>query len=239
VDIDAYLERIAYRGSRSANPETLRGLHRAHLESVPFENLDIHAARPIVLDAEHLFDKVMRRRRGGFCYELNGLFALLLGELGFRVTLLAAGVARDAGGFGPEFDHLALRVDLDHPWLADVGFGESFDPVPFNSTGAGSYHIEPDGTAFILFNGERPRYRFTLQPRAWADFNGMCRYHQTSPESSFTQGRLVTQATAEGRVTLTGTRIIFTRGELREEHPVNGEDEFESLYQRKSQPNCS
>jgi N-hydroxyarylamine O-acetyltransferase len=141
-------------------------------------------------------------------------------------------VARDAGGFGPEFDHLALRVELDGAWLADVGFGESFDPVPFDETGAGDYRITADGPAFILFRGQKPRYRFTLASRALPDYTGMCHHHQTSPDSSFTQGRLVTQATADGRVTLTGSRLILTRGEEREEHDVNTQAEFETLCRR-------
>ena len=134
MDIEAYLDRIGYRGPRTATLDTLRDLHRAHLLSVPFENLDIQAGRPIVLDRERLFDKIVRRRRGGFCYELNGLLATFLEEMGFRVTLLSAGVARETGGFSPEFDHLALCIHLESDWLADVGFGESIlDPVPFGN----------------------------------------------------------------------------------------------------------
>jgi N-hydroxyarylamine O-acetyltransferase len=232
VNVDEYLERIAYRGSREPTLETLRGLHGAHLLSVPFENLDIHWGQPIVLDTGRLYDKIVRRRRGGFCYELNGVFALLLNALGFRVTLLSAGVARDAGGFGPDFDHLALRVELDSAWLADVGFGESFDPVPFDGPASGEYRIEPEGEAFALFRGKLPRYHFTLQPRDLSDFAGMCRYHQTSPASSFTQRPLVSQATAGGRVTLTNTRLIITSGTGRKEYPVQGQDEFDSLCQK-------
>src|SRR6266540_1131840 len=105
MDIQAYLCRIHYRGGLAPTAAILRELHRAHLLTVPFENLDIHLGRPILLDQEALFDKIVTRRRGGFCYELNGLFALLLRELGFDVTLLSAGVAHADGGFGPEFDH--------------------------------------------------------------------------------------------------------------------------------------
>src|SRR4029079_10924309 len=102
MDVQAYLDRINYRGERAPTAATLRELHRTHLLAVPFENLDIHLGRPIVLDQAALFDKIVRRRRGGFCYELNGLFALLLRELGFEVTLLAAGVARGDGRVRPE-----------------------------------------------------------------------------------------------------------------------------------------
>ena len=110
MNSSAYLRRISYRGERAPTAATLEELHRAHLLAVPFENLDIHLGRPIVLEPDPLFDKIVTRRRGGFCYELNGLFVLLLRDLGFEVTLLAAGVARADGGFGPEFDHLTLLV---------------------------------------------------------------------------------------------------------------------------------
>jgi N-hydroxyarylamine O-acetyltransferase len=233
VDIEAYLDRIAYRGPRNASLDTLRGLHRAHLLSVPFENLDIHAGRPIAFDLDLLYDKIVRRRRGGFCYELNGLFATLLGEMGFRVSLLSAGVARETGGFGPEFDHLALGIDLEGEWLADVGFGESIlDPVPFHQPSGSEYRLDSEGPAWTLFRDQEPRYRFTLSPHELADFGGMCRYHQTSSESSFTQGRIVTQATTEGRVTLTDTRLILTRAGHREEHPVSGPAEYNARCQQ-------
>ena len=126
LDVNAYLERINYRDSTAATLDTLRAIHRAHMLAVPFENLDIARGRKIVLDQESLIRKIVRERRGGFCYELNGAFAALLRSLDFQVTLLSARVARDTGGEGPEFDHLCLQVDLEEPWLADGGFGESF-----------------------------------------------------------------------------------------------------------------
>src|SRR5689334_21580804 len=110
MDVQAYLHRIGYHGGLEPTAANLRDLHRAHRVAVPFENLDIHVGRPIVLDQDALFDKIVTRRRGGFCYELNGLFAVLLRALGFDVALLSAGVARADGGFGPEFDHLTLLV---------------------------------------------------------------------------------------------------------------------------------
>jgi len=127
VDVAAYLHRIHYRGPLAPTAETLRALHLAHHLAVPFENLDIHLGQPIILDEARFYDKIVRRRRGGFCYELNGLFAALLRELGFDVTTLSARVIdTQPGMIGPEFDHLVLLVQLEERWLADVGFGDSF-----------------------------------------------------------------------------------------------------------------
>jgi N-hydroxyarylamine O-acetyltransferase len=237
LDIPAYLERIAYTGPRDVSPETLRALHLAHLYTVPFENLDIHLGRPLSLDDAALFDKIVTRRRGGFCYELNGLFCALLRELGFRVTMLSAEVARQAGGFSPRFDHLALRVDLDEPWLADVGFGDGFRlPVRLADAadqpqGDSAYRIVTDGEYRILLRRNdpsdwTPQYRFTLQPHALADFADRCRFHQTSPESHFTQGRICTLATPAGRVTLGGLRLIETTRAGRTESDLTGEAEY-------------
>jgi len=119
MHIQAYLDRIDYRGPLEPTAETLQALQVAHLLAVPVENLNIGMGWPIVLDQEALFEKIVVRRRGGFCYELNGLFAALLRALGFEVTMLSAGVARAAGGFGPEFDHLTLLVR----GMGDGGWG--------------------------------------------------------------------------------------------------------------------
>ena len=139
MDIDAYLKRINYRGSLAPTAQTLQELQVAHLLTVPFENLSIHSAEPIILDDDALFEKIVVRRRGGFCYELNGLFAALLRELGFEVAMLSAGVANAQGTFGPDFDHMTLLVavnddGLAQRWLADVGFGDSFrEPLLLDS----------------------------------------------------------------------------------------------------------
>jgi len=235
MDWAAYLARLGCPAPAAPSPEALQALHRAHLLAVPFENLDIHLGRPIALAEDALFDKIVRRRRGGFCYELNGIFAALLGALGFRVTLLSAEVARDEGGFGPPFDHLALRVDLDEPWLADVGFGEGFQaPLRLACTvdqrqDTGLYRLTPDGPYRVLLRDAQPQYRFNLEPHALPEYAAMCRYHQTSPASSFTLQRICTLATPDGRVTLSGMRFIeTTRGRRRERGVVN-EGEFRTL----------
>jgi N-hydroxyarylamine O-acetyltransferase len=218
----------------------LRALHTTHLLTVPFENLDIHLGRPIVLDQAALYAKIVARRRGGFCYELNGLFAALLRALGFSVTLLSARVSRPDGDFGPEFDHLTLLVEHDERWLADVGFGDSFrEPLRLDAAGVQAHH----GRAYSLTHDAdqwtvhwpdsdghwQARYRFTLQPRHLNDFAGMCHVQQTSPDSSFTQRRICTRTTPDGRVTLSDLRLIITAGDERQERQLRDEAEYRSM----------
>jgi N-hydroxyarylamine O-acetyltransferase len=237
MDVDAYLERIGYRGALAPTAETLRRLHVAHLLTVPFENLSIHAGEPVVLDDESLFDKVVGRRRGGFCYELNGLFAALLRALGFHVEMLSARVANREGVFGPEFDHMALLVTLEERWLADVGFGDSFvepllvDERAEQTQGARAFRFEEDGGRLVLLRRDaggawEPQYRFGLEPHAFADYADMCRFHQTSPESHFTRGRVCSRLTSDGRVTLSGARLITTTGGERLERELTDEAEY-------------
>jgi N-hydroxyarylamine O-acetyltransferase len=222
LNVKAYLERINYHGSLAPTAETLRELQVAHLLAVPFENLSIHARQPIVLDDEALFTKIVEQRRGGFCYEANGLFAALLRALGFDVRMLSARVANAEGGFGPDFDHMALMVSLEQRWLADVGFGDSFlEPLLLDergeqAQGSRAYRILPDGAHLILMQRDddedewKAQYRFTLENYTYADYAEMCRYHQTSPDSHFTRGRICSRATPEGRVTLSEMRFITT-----------------------------
>ncbi len=244
MDTRAYLSRIEYRGSLEPALETLRALHYAHLLAVPFENLDI-PERPIVLDEARFFGKIVTSRRGGFCYELNGLFAALLRELGFRVALLSA---RVDGGKGSaetlrEFDHLTLRVDLDEPWLADVGFGESFyeplrlaDHAPCDEAGM-KYWLEcgADGRWRVFSkrgangNGAKVLYDFTLTPHPLSDFAAMCRYHQTAPESPFMQRKICSRLTPTGRITLANMRLIITENGARQERTLDEREYADAL----------
>jgi N-hydroxyarylamine O-acetyltransferase len=238
VDIRHYLERIGYQGSLEPTLATLQALHQAHMHTVPFENLDISLGRTIQLDEASLYKKIIEEKRGGFCYELNGLFAQLLRTLGFRVDLLSAGVARATGGFGPEFDHLTLLVHLDEDWLADVGFGDSFRQPLRLQAGLiqeqkwGRYRLERDGEYWLTQEGNeewKSGYRFTLQPHLLKDFSEMCHYHQTSPESGFTKHRTCSLATSYGRITLSDLRLITTRYGRREERAVADQEEYNVL----------
>src|SRR5262249_16862497 len=134
--LTAYLDRIGVTRPVVLDEKALGVLHRAHQLAVPFENLSIHMAEPISLNEGDLVDKIVTRRRGGFCYELNGAFALVLEALGASVARLAARVYGE-GQLSPPFDHLALVVRLadgSGPWLADVGFGShSTYPLRYDS----------------------------------------------------------------------------------------------------------
>src|SRR5215510_16507775 len=156
MNLQAYLKRINYNDPVAPTPETLRALQVAHLLTVPFENLSIHAGEPVVLNEDALFTKIVEKKRGGFCYECNGMFAGLLRALGFEVAMLGAGVAHAQGGYGPNFDHMALMVTLNDRWLVDVGFGESFvEPLLLDERGeqvqgTRSFRIVEDGDHLIL-----------------------------------------------------------------------------------------
>ena len=244
LDVRAYLDRIGYSGGIEATAENLRALHRAHLLTVPFENLDISLGRKIVVDEEAILKKIVELRRGGFCYELNGAIAALLRALGFHVTLLSARVARSDGGEGPEFDHLTLRVDLEQAWLADVGFGDSFlEPLRLEgeveqSDPAGTFRLIEDGGRWHMQKREcdgnwRAQYSFSLLPRRLEEFAGMCHVHQTSPKSSFTQKRICSRATPQGRITVSEMKLIVTSTGIRQETVIASEEERRRILQRE------
>ncbi len=246
VEIEAYLQRIKHVGEVRPTEATLRALHRAHLFTVPFENLDISLGREIVCDETRILHKIVNEHRGGFCYELNGAFAALLRALGFRVALLSARVAREDGSHGPEFDHLTLRVDLDEPWLADVGFGECFlEPLRLESRmeqpqNGRVYRLtclaSEDGGLGLeaMVEGKWKRqYAFTLQPRELSEFAGMCHYHQTSPESHFTRQRICSLATLEGRITLSDKKLIEQRAGSRQERLLAGDEEWRATLRQQ------
>ncbi len=225
---------------KSPTLEALRDLHLAHLRTLPFENLDIHLGVEISLRPDAIFDKLVTRRRGGFCYELNGGFASLLRSLGFPVTLLEARVFSDKRPFLP-FDHLCLRVDLDEPWLCDVGFGESFTLPLRLQTGIdqddsrGRFRLDPSPEEewLDLIGDGRTQYRFSLTPRLLEDFGPCCHYHQTSPESHFTHSTVCSRLTAAGgRVTIRGRTLIETLAGERREREVASDDDLRNLYRQ-------
>jgi N-hydroxyarylamine O-acetyltransferase len=242
-DSASYFARIGYTGSTDPTIDTLRLLHLAHLRTVPFENLDISLGREIVCDEERFFHKIVHLRRGGFCYELNGAFAALLRALGFPVSLLSARVSREDGSASPEFDHLALKVDLDETWLADVGFGDSFlEPLLLRpdieqEQPTGRFRIAAVGDTRIVQRQVddgpwKSQYQFTLASRQLSDFESRCWLQQTSPESHFTRQRICTLPTQDGRITLSDLNLIRTTGKAREERMLRDKDEWHAALER-------
>ena len=210
MNLHRYLRRINYGGPLDVSRATLHQLHRAHLLAISYENLDVQAGRRIDLDPQAAYEKIVERGRGGWCYEMNGLFAWALRELGFEVDLVAAGVgARER----PEnaFNHLALIVRLDRPFLADVGFGNGFltpPPLVEGPTNDGRFHFRLErlgkGWRFYNHSGTSDTYDFTETPCAIGAFSAKNAWLQRTPESPFVENLVCHRFTDEGIVTLRG-----------------------------------
>jgi N-hydroxyarylamine O-acetyltransferase len=199
IDLDAYLNRIGYTGPRDVNLETLRGVHRAHLTTVPFENVDVVLKRPIRLDPASLYRKIVTNRRGGYCFESNALFMYALQALGFTVSPLQARVLWERKDPSlPPRSHMLLMVDLEEGlFLADVAFGGQTPPQPLSfavnieqPTSHEPYRLRrtADGELELeaLMAGQwGVLYRFTLHPQQPVDFEHANWYVSTHPDSFF------------------------------------------------------
>ena len=221
IDVDAYLRRINLPSRPAVDLDGLTVLMRAHLEAVPFENLDVFDGVPVSTEVADAFDKVVRRGRGGWCFELNGAFAALLGELGFDVTLLGAAVL--VNGPTVVIDHLMLEVTLDRPYLVDVGFGEAFvAPIDLNRRGpqedpAGTFELiaSSQGTTLTRHDGEGvpvPLYRFKRTSRQLPDFDSTSQSMQDDTTNHWHRHPIATRLLSAGadRVSLTGTTLKTT-----------------------------
>lgn len=230
MDVPEYLSRIGFSGPTEPTLDVLWSLHRCHLRSVPFENLTIHSGGRVRLDLQNLYEKIVKQHRGGFCYEVNGLFSWLLRELGFQVTMLSGQVrSRLSGFYGPPFDHLILMVSIDGKrWLCDVGFGVPGFPTPLSldtgdvqEKGHRVYRLRrADGMTFVEWQQEENRgvdgdwvevYKFTLEPRSFQEFFQMCEYHQTSPYSLFFCKSLCMLFKSHSKVTYVGRTLTTTK----------------------------
>ena len=216
---------------------TLSRLQEAFLLRIPFENLDIHLGRPISLDPERIRHKIVDRNRGGFCYECNILFHAALRDLGFEVDFLSARMATGPD-VGPEFDHMVLLVSVEGiDYLVDVGNGQSARtphrlgaPTENRAEGIGYRMGRAQGHPALMEKKSgsdwAPRFLFDTTARDVADFETMCRYHQTSPDSHFTRQRFVTMATADGRMTLAGRHLSIHAGGTTTERTLSGEEDY-------------
>jgi N-hydroxyarylamine O-acetyltransferase len=240
IEVNAYLAKLGLPRARHSEGY-LKKLHREHLLRIPFENLDIHFKRPIVLDIQAIFKKIIPSHRGGFCYELNYLFYHLLNHLGFDCYVISAKVRNEETGlFGPEYDHMALVVQLDDKLLlVDVGFGDAFitpkliqaDVPQMDYSRFFKFSKDPNDIYELMVSTDgaayKTLYQFTLKPHEPIEFLDMVHYHQTSPNSTFTQKKLITKLTPTGRITLTNNKLIIKDMAVVTEYPVlNAEDFF-------------
>ncbi len=237
--LDAYLSRIGVDGRPDCDLDGLTLLHHAHLFNIPFDNLDVPLGITITLDPDDVFDKIVVRRRGGFCYEHNSLMASVLLTLGFDVAMLSSRVASGPRGWGPPFDHMTLRVHLDRPYLVDVGFGDSYrDPLPVgewheDSNGSTYQGLERDDGLVVQRRMEDRRsghlYLTDPTPRRLAEFDPMCTFQQTSPDVWFTQTWVVTLPLRDGRMTLSPGSFKRTRAGIVQQTDIDSVEQTESI----------
>ena len=241
IDVKAYLEKLGML-KELPSLDYLRRIHRKHLLTIPFENLDVHFRRPIVIDARKIADKILPTRRGGLCHELNFLFYTLLTHLGYGCHLISARVInQDTQKYGSEYGHMAILVKIQEDvYLCDVGFGDGFifpkkleaNQLQMDLNRYFQITINENENHFLSKTSDTLHfdqvYKFTSQYREPIEFIGMCDYQQTSPESSFTGRKIITVLTEEGRITLSDTKLkIVEKGEAHEVVILN-EDDFYS-----------
>jgi N-hydroxyarylamine O-acetyltransferase len=234
--VDAYLERIGVPRPAAADLATLRVLQRAHLGAVPFENLSVKLGEEIVLEPAALVAKVVERRRGGFCYELNGAFAALLTALGYEVSVHSCRVWTGER-FGVPLDHMAVLVRLDSPYLVDVGFGRfAHHPLrldvtdPQSDPGGGVFEVIPQGPDLAVRCDGSWEYLLDQRPYELRDFTPLSWWHRTSPASNFTGKLTCSIVTGTGRATISGRTLITTVGTDRTERVLDDDSEVLAVY---------
>ena len=245
MNLNAYLARIGYEGSLEPTLGTLRDLHHAHLLAIPYENLDIHLGQILRLDEAHIFDKLVTQRRGGWCFEMNGLFAWALRELGFAVTPLGATVER-VGPSVRKTDHSALLVALGESYLCDVGFGDGLlEPLPLH---VGHYRqgfldyeltcedVTREDEVWRFHNqphGAARGYSFSLEPRELSDFTEVCHTLQTSPKSGFVRVTVCERFSETGYSVLRGATLLEVSAAGTRERVLEGADDFDAVLRER------
>mgnify|MGYP001220224342 CR=1 FL=1 len=236
MDVRAYLDRIGYHGDTTPTLPTLNAIHQAHLMAIPYENLNIHLGRYLPVEPSAALEKIVTQRRGGWCYEMNGVMAWALCELGYPVTLLASCV----GGEGNERNHLILRVDLDRPYLVDVGFGNGLlrpiplEPGQYQQHGF-EYALENVGDRWIFTNQPygASSFEFSLEPHQIHDFVDRCHWLQTSPESRFVQIVVSYRFNQAGYVGLHGAVLKHVTAEGKHEAIIEDETAYRRVLEEQ------
>ncbi len=240
MNVDRYLSRIGFNGPLRPDLATLKALHRQHLLHVPFENLDVHYRRRFDLKPANVYNKVVNRKRGGFCYEVNSIFNDLLRSAGFKTKIISGRVITDAGAPGPKYDHLALIITINKiRYIADVGFGDLFvepivikEGIQFDSRNY--FKIENDGTEFcILMSPDQvhfhKKYTFTLDETPVSSFEGPCLDKQVNPDSHFVKNTICTMLTDTGRITVYNDKFTETIGDQKIQKIIADDNDLRSI----------
>ena len=240
--VAAYLARIGYEGPVTATPQVLRAVHYAHIHAVPYENLDIIRGIPVSLEIPALFDKIVTRRRGGYCFELNALLAWLLRAMGFEVTDYFARFLRGETAL-PKRRHHVLRVETaEGPFLCDVGVGTGVSRVPLHfaedepqtfegETYRLARHADHGWQVEEHYKGEwRAVYCFTEEKQYPVDYVAIHYFCQHAPESVFNKDAMVSLRTATGRNTVAGDEFrVFSGDDVRVWTPGSDAERAEAL----------
>ena len=238
MDLAAYFDRIGFTGEARPDLATLRAVHRAHLQAIPYDSLDVQLGRSLTIDPAAAYDKIVGRRRGGWCYEMNGLMGWALSEIGFSVTRMAGAAMRAERGDSTIGNHLVLRIDLPgepNPWIADVGFGDGMlDPFALRPA-----DLEAEGHRFRLeamdagwwrfhnheFGGAKS-FDFTLAPADPALLAEKCAWLQSAPDSPFVMNVICQRWRGDEVLQLLGRTYRQIRPGVRGERVIASADEM-------------
>lgn len=213
MELQAYLDRIGFVGRPEPDLATVRRIQRGHLEQIPYENLDVQLGRRVTLEPADAFAKLVTAERGGWCYEMNGVFCWALESVGFRVMPMTGAVLRAQRGDTAIGNHLALTVELDEPYLVDVGLGDGpSEPIPLRE---GSYRqgwrtvrLESLAEGWWRFHNHEQAFTgsfdFQRRPADWDLLGRQCHWLQTSPDSRFVQNLVCLRHQSDGVVALVG-----------------------------------
>lgn len=242
MNIENYLNRINYFDLINTDSHTLIKLHQHHIYSVPFENVDVYYKRLFTIDVESVFNKVVECNRGGFCYELNLLFGQLLKNLGFPARIISARIFDEFGTEGPEFDHMAIYVYAEKPFLADVGYGDLFiRPLEITEgdqfDGFSYFKLEQRSEEeYVLYKSDdgisyKLKYSFHTGPVSVDSFEKISLDKQVNPNSYFVKNLVCTKATKEGRITILNNRLIEKKNNVKIEVNIENDDHLRSMLQ--------
>ena len=241
MDIELYLKRFHALSFKEVSLYNLGKLQNLHLEHIPFENLDVIRKIPIYLNLKTIYEKIVGQHRGGYCYEVNGLFHALLCELGYDAHLVSATVLRQTGKWAKPDTHAAIVVNLEEPYLVDVGFGAACPrlPIPLNGNKKMDVSAEYSITKFddrlydLVFennNEQRTLYRFTNEPKNLIDFHEGCVFNQVSIDSSFTHHDIVTKATTSGRITLSNQSLTIVENGVQKKFNLTESEKLQTFH---------